>query len=454
MKKTLTKLSKTAIILMLLLAIDLSLVTNFVKAASFEKKNIYQIDYCEKVLVYKGIPRGAAYVVYKQNGKEYPAYCVNPERIGVGETDSYDVNINGYISDVRLWRIITNGYPYKTVQELGVANEKEAYLATKQAIYCWLDNRNVYEYSGLGEAGERTVKALRKIWTDAENSTETKISNFVEIVPDTLEWKQDELNKEYVSKTYKVEVPAPITNFNVQIKGSNLPDGLIVADINNTAKTSFEQNEKFKILIPISVLKNNGDFEIKVQTQMKTKPVLYGVSPNETLQNYAITMASYEDSTGTYYEQYQKNEAQIKILKREKESKTPLKGVEFELLDSNKNAIYQSLLTDEKGEIILKDIKPGVYYLKEVRTLPGYVLYDELIKIDIHLNEQINVIINNSKQSKTEVSKEVTNIEVEKSEKDVNAKTNETNITKKSSEENITEEYNEKNIQKLPKTGM
>ena len=50
--------------------------------------------------------------------------------------------------------------PYKTVEELGVANQKEAYLATKQAVYCYLDNRNVEEYSGIGEAGTRTLNAL------------------------------------------------------------------------------------------------------------------------------------------------------------------------------------------------------------------------------------------------------------------------------------------------------
>ena len=36
--------------------------------------------------------------------------------------------------------------------------------------------------------------------------------------------------------------------------------------------------------------------EIELETQMYTKPVLYGVSPSSDLQNYALTTFTYEDS--------------------------------------------------------------------------------------------------------------------------------------------------------------
>ncbi len=433
MKKTIKKISNILLILLLIVLTDVSLILNSVQASSLNSEKIYQIDYCDKVLKYKGIARGAVYVVYEDNGKEYPAYCINPERIGVGETDSYNINANGYITDVILWRIITNGYPYKTLNELGVANAKEAYLATKQAIYCYLDNRNINEYSGIGEAGERTLKALKQIWNNAMNSSETKISNTVNVKTISSEWTQDELNNKYVSKTYKIETPAPSTNFAVEINGENIPDGLIVGNTTNNAQTIFKPNEEFKILLPISILENNGNFEIKVKTQMETKPVIFGISPNNTLQNYALTVFSYEDSEGLYYEQYQKNEAEIKILKQEKDTKKPLKGVEFQLLNSDKNPILQSLITNENGEIIIKDIEPGKYYLKEITTLEGYVLHDEEIEINIALNEHVNVIVNNSKEKNIEVSKDITYIEVS------------------NSKENIQEIVN---IKKLPKTGM
>ena len=210
----------------------------------------------------------------------------------------------------------------------------------------------------------------------------------------------------------------------------------------------------FKILIPIEELKKDGSFKINAKTKMDTKPVLYGVSSDSNLQNYALTTFTYEDATGTYIEQYSKSNSQIKILKQEKGTKTSLKGVEFQLLNANKEAIYQSLITDENGEIILEEIIPGTYYLKEVKTLPGYVLFDEEIKIEINLNEQVNVIVNNTKEKKIKVSKEITNMEVGKTEEKIEEITNETNMSKEINKTNIVEVTKETNIQKLPKTGM
>ena len=446
MKKTLKKISKTILIVMLLLAMDLSLVINCVQAADSSKEKIYQIDYCEKVLRYQGIARGAAYVVYEENGEQYPAYCINPERIGVGETDSYEVNVNGYITDVMLWRIIINGYPYKDIEELGVANAKEAYLATKQAIYCYLDNRNVNEYSGIGEAGERTLKALKQIWNNAQKSIETKISNVVEVIPVDSEWKKDEINSNYISKTYRIEAPAPMVDYQIEIQGENLPKDILITDVSNNEKRNYIPFEDFKILIPIDQLQNEGEFKINIKTKMDTKPVLYGFSSDSNLQNYALTTFTYEDASGSYNEQYPKNDSQIKILKRDKETKKPLEGVEFQLLNANKKAIYQSLITDKNGEIILKNIKPGTYYLREVRTLNGYVLYDENIKIEISLNEKINIIVNNSKEKNTEISKEVTNIEVGKTEQNFEKELSQTNVNKEKHETNISETLNQTNI--------
>ena len=105
-------------------------------------------------------------------------------------------------------------------------------------------------------------------------------------------------------------------------------------------------------LIPIKNLEQSGEFKVKISTQMETKPVLYGAAPSNNVQNYALTTFSYEDSEGIYSEQYQKNESEIKILKREKETMKPLGGVEFQLLNSEQKVIYQSLITNKNGEII------------------------------------------------------------------------------------------------------
>ena len=93
------------------------------------------------------------YVTYNENGKEYPAYCMNREYPGVGEYDAYTVDIDSVVDDVRIWRTVINGYPYKSAAELGVANDLEAFQATKQAVYCILYGFDPYTRFRSAEQG-------------------------------------------------------------------------------------------------------------------------------------------------------------------------------------------------------------------------------------------------------------------------------------------------------------
>ena len=59
------------------------------------------------------------YVVYSKDGIEYPAYCLNKDLDGVTGSSSYSVTTQELLSNVKVWRAIINGYPYKTATELG-----------------------------------------------------------------------------------------------------------------------------------------------------------------------------------------------------------------------------------------------------------------------------------------------------------------------------------------------
>ena len=51
----------------------------------------------------------------------------------------------------------------KKTAQLGVYNGEDAYIATKQAIYTVILNRNVREfYKGADERGEKIVDAIEK----------------------------------------------------------------------------------------------------------------------------------------------------------------------------------------------------------------------------------------------------------------------------------------------------
>lgn len=410
-----------------------------------QSPEVYSKGTCEKVLSFNERPITTTYVVYNCNGVEYPAYCLNVNLPGVGEKGTYIVTNTGCITEVGLWRVLINGYPYKTIEELGVANKEEAYTATKQAVYCYLYNRGTENYSAIGEAGERTLNALNTILSNASSSQETKTSNIVEIKSESTSWIQDSKNKNYISKTYSIEAVASIKDYTINLEGS-LPEGTILANMENEPQITFSNNEKFKILIPIESLQNKGEFNINVKTEMKTKSVLYGKSTIETNQDYALTAYMYEESFGNLVDNYNKNGTAITILKQEKDTKKVLKNAEFSILDENKKEMYTGLVTDETGKITVSELMPGKYYIQEVKAPSGYVAYGELIEVNVKLNEIAKVTINNIKQEKQEDKNTVKELEVEQ---EIEEKIEvEQEIAKEIQVQTVTQ------VKKLPKTGM
>ena len=296
-----------------------------------------------------------------------------------------------------MWRIIINGYPYKTIGQLGCSNKEEAFTATKQAIYCYIHGNNSNDYQAIGEAGQRTLNALKQILNNAETCTETQISNAIKIVKEQDNFSVDSKEKNYVSKTYSIKAGTTISNYKIELQelASELPEGIKITDENNNLKKEFSQNEKFKILIPIKNLTKESNFNINVKTKINNKPILYGKASDGSYQDYALTAATYEDATGQTQDKYYKNETKVKIIKQDQDTEERLENVEFNIFDSNKQIIYSNLKTDSNGEIEITNLIPGKYYIKETNAKDGYLISDELIEFDISFNQELTLKINN-----------------------------------------------------------
>ena len=394
---------------------------------------IYANKKTDGLLMWKGLKIHTHLAVYKKDGKEYPAYCMNRELPGVEIGKSQTVDVKQLVNNVMVWRAIINGYPYKSISELGCNTEEEAYLATKQAVYCMLTNRDVNEYSAIGEAGERTLNALKTIVNNARNSNQTKVSSELIVNEQEKLWKIDNLDSSYISKTFSVTANASMSKYTVNVKNLNI-EGYKLVDQNNKEKTEFTNPEKFKILIPIQEVKQDGNFSIEVSAQVATKPVFYGESRDSGLQSYALTGYTYEDGTGSKKVYYTKNETKIIITKIDDKTGKKLEGVEFELLDKDQNKIYTEITTNKDGIATIDNLLPGIYYIRETKTLEGYQLYSKLIKVELELNEETTVNVINS-EKEPEIYKEEKKTELAVKEKKSNIKVKETGP-------------------KLPKTGM
>ena len=402
--KKLKKLFIITGVVFIILVLQFCVFYNSVIATQLDSANIYMVGDCGSLLKYKGVEVKVSYVQYTDGGVNYPAYCLDKTKPGA-ENGAYTVSVNSMIQDVGLWRRIINGYPYKSIEELGVANKEEAFTATKQAIYCYIHGNNPADYTPIGEAGERTLRAMHQIIAQAQSSSETKISNYIEIKDEDVNWKVDEIEKSYISKVFSILSDAQIQDYSIHFQ-ENTIDGIKITNLQNTVKNEFQPDEKFKILIPIESLKEKGEFRILANAKVKTKPVLYGTAPDSGLQDYALTAATYEDGVGELSLQYPKNETEIIVIKQDEESNERLKNVEFALLNENKEMIKQGLLTDEEGKIQISNLLPGKYYLKEVHTSLGYIPTEELIELEVEWNDSLTVTVYNQKEKKPEIKTE------------------------------------------------
>ena len=385
------KILKIISLILVIMILNSIILLNVVQAVDGKQINIYTKGNFKKIIIYNGIAVKTAHAVYIENGQEYPAYCLNKDLHGVGDyIATYDVTNQGKITDLGLWRVIINGYPYKTIKQLGLMDECEAYTATKQAIYCYIYNRGTENYSAVGEAGERVINAINTILQNAKNSTETYENQNIEIIPQ----KNWQIEKNYITKQYEVKSNINITNYKVSVE--ELPKESKITNLENQEKIEFNSNEKFKISIPINSLAESGQFKIKIKTQMETKPIFFGKAPNTELQDYALTAFSYEDAEAEILQNYEKNETKIIIQKQDKETKENLQGAIFEILNMDMQTIKKAE-TDEKGKIILEQLVPGTYFIKEVKAPKGYELNEEIKKFEIEINELKTIKIENTK---------------------------------------------------------
>ena len=230
--KFLRKILVISILLMIIFNIS------FVNASfKINSANLYSKGRCETLFIDRSInaPIIVTKVFYNDGNGDYPAYCLNRELLGVGEIGEFSVSVDEAISNVLVWRVITNGYPYKSFAELGVANEDEAYTATKQALYCILygfDEGDFWKYEPVGEEGERTLNAMKQIVYRARNSSDSQISSNIEISEKDSLWKIDINDRDYISKEFTVSAGANLKNYSLTMSG-DIIDGTKIVDLSN-----------------------------------------------------------------------------------------------------------------------------------------------------------------------------------------------------------------------------
>lgn len=375
--------------------------------------SVFAVDNGESVLLYPtekmdyikvgywGQDLTIYHTVYEKDGKEYPVYCVDYSHKGITDERKYSVKVTeDYIdenynsTDKRLavWRVILNGYPFKTIEGL---NNYEAYAATKLAVFYvledWAENEDKIYYKN--DEGKKVVDAMFKIIESAKSSSKVPTSTTIDL--SEAEWQIDEIDNEFLSKKITLNSQTTISGFTVNLDG-NIPDGTIVTDLKNNQVDKFTNCKEFKILLPLKNLTSESEFTIDVRADVNSYPMYLGEPEITGVQSYVLTAGRIKQAKASKLIEYPENKTKLIIEKQDLEGNT-LPGVKFNILDANKNIVFENLQTDEFGIIELNNILPGTYYIQEIETIEGYEFNDEIIEINLELNEEKKIVIINEK---------------------------------------------------------
>ena len=384
----------------------LGIINNTSKAATYliDEADLYSKGEIVCLTYKKTIKVGVEFVVYQKDGIEYPAYCLNRDLPGVTSDEGYSVKVEKLVTNSKIWRAVTNGYPFKSASQLGCNSDIEAFAATKMAVYDMMYNYNWNDFKGINAQGDRVLDAAIKISQAARKSNSIKPVAVVDIQTNDTKWEMDKNEKNYASKTFYLQTNVQNDEYVVSLNNLTA-EGVKVTTENNQEKNEFKGNEKFKILIPISEMYKSGEFEIEVTADMKTMPILYGDSGDSSKQSYALAAGDYEYESAKLKVKYLENTTNIEIIKKDAETGDLLKGAKFNILDEKMNIVYSDVTTDENGIAVLENIMPGKYYIEEIDAPDGYNGYDSKIQVDVELNQKYTVNVNNYKKPEQEDKK-------------------------------------------------
>ena len=278
-----------------------------------------------------------------------------------------------------VWRVLLNGFPYKTPAEMGVPDERSAFAVTKQAVYAVLDGRDTSRYSGVDEIGNQMAEAVRRLVDIGRNGTQTyqdPVINVSTISPAGV----DNIDSNYISQTFNVSSQVNMKDINVILDTFSAPKGTKVTDINNNERTNFNKGENFKVLVPRENIKDEITVQFTLSGQCETYPILFGKAPNENVQDYVLTTDPFVVSTAKSQMNYKPSvDIEIdKISSGESEitgkgEGEPLEGAKFNV-KSEDGSFNKDYYTDANGKITLSNMDIQKYIITELESAKYYLL--------------------------------------------------------------------------------
>lgn len=411
----------------------LSLLPTAAFAASSEEDalgevDIYNGDYELGYLAINGTVRKQKYTyfLYESNDgstKESPAYCVNPNQYGVPQTvgpgESIKYLAEEKASDPKVVGIISNGYPHRSLGELGLENKYQAFYATKMALWCYLilswDISNLKVAPGLSgselDIGNRILAAAKDIYKRGTTYNYMLTPRMTVTADKSTAYPVTIDGQAYLQQVFTVWSETWVYDYDVSVAFSDpdsvdsVPEGTKIVDANNkeitavtTEYTSDGYAGTFKVLYPAgSVEGQSGNVQFSLSALVAQYAAMYAVCQEKDqygdLQNYicdldnkvqldVAAVSSYADSG-----EPDPDETALKIVKLEEGTEIPLEGAVFSVYDlegkkvgsfsTGPDGTVTIPLTLEGHYTITEEIPPRYHLLPEESTQHADVEYNK-----------------------------------------------------------------------------
>lgn len=180
--------------------------------------------------------------------REIPAYCVNPNTLGVPQTvgvgESIEYLADEKASDPKVVGIVANGYPTRSLAELGLENKYQGYYATKMALWCYLlsnwDINNLKVNPNLTgvelQRAQKILAAAKDIYARGTAWNEM-LSPEVTCTPDRDTAYEVTIDgKQYKQQVFTFWSKTWVCDYSVNVAFSvpdDVPDGTRIVDMNN-----------------------------------------------------------------------------------------------------------------------------------------------------------------------------------------------------------------------------
>ena len=330
--------------------------------------------------------------------------------------------------------ILENGYPAKTEQELGVATSNEAYFATQEAIYTYLEDKDINRYIPESEEG-------RRILTCAGNILEKAKQEKVILKEIDKEWKVDETDENKRYKQYSITLSSEIDHVRAIVENG---ENVRITNRENQPVTTVESGNIIKIIVPKGM---NQEFQVKLVYEKFGSGVYKIYNTANTNLQYLLTVKENVIKEKEFDISFQ-NLAPVTITNYTYETKEPMAGSEFTIFDRFHKPVREKLITDEKGEIHTF-LEKGEYLLAQTKVKEGYSPSGDVLNFEIKELEEVKLNILNIKQTNEEIKQEQTETNVIKEDKKVieNKVNNITNIHQTNIDKEVTNRTNETNLE-------